>query len=219
MLLSADVVQEVDIVLAQLLRGLAQSGLLHTEVADLSAQRTEALSHLLTNAKLLGSQIADALSQLLLQLGLLTKDVGLLTCHACVLTSKTRLLTSQLTIQARSALAELTLLTSSLHLTLTSSLGETCALQTQLAQLLACAQGAQTRLLQLLSSLHAQLSALQTILRLHLLVRQSSLHGLLGIHARSLHLSGLVLHVCLLLCVKVSQSGLKTSLSAQLLNT
>ena len=203
LLLSADVVQEVDIVLTQLLSGLSQGGLLHTEVANLGAQRTEALSDVLADTKLLRSQVADALSQLLLQLGLLTQNVGLLTSHACVLTSKTCLLTSQLTVQTRCALAELTLLTSSLHLTLACGLSQASTLEAQSTQLLACAQRTNACLTQCIGSLQPQLSTLDAVLSLHLLVCQGSLHGLLSIHALSLQRRSLILHRSLLLCVEV----------------
>lgn len=110
MLLSAQVVQEVDILLAQALCLLAKSGLLHAQIACLSAQSAQALCHILAHAKLLSSQVADALAQSLLQLCLLGQNVGLLPSDTCILAREPRLLACELAIQARGALTELRLL-------------------------------------------------------------------------------------------------------------
>ena len=132
--------------------------------------------------------------------------------HMGVLTSKTRVLTCQSAVQTSSALAELALLTSSLHLTLTSGLSETCALQTQLTHLLTRTQRPNACLTQCIGSLQAQLGTLDAVLSLHLLVRQSGLHGLLSIHALSLQRSSLILHRSLLLCGQVLSAHSESSL-------
>lgn len=217
MLHRAHVVQEVDVLLAQLLRSLTQSGLLHAHIAKLRAQRAKALGDVLADAKLLRGQIADTLAQCLLQLRLLAQDVGLLASDVGVLASKPGLLPSQLAVQSGSALRQLTLLASRAKLTLARGLGQACALQTQLTHLLARAQRADTRLAQHIGSLHAQLGTLDAVLTLHLLVGQGRLKRLLRIQALSLERRGLVLDIGLLLIGQVGQGRLQTSLGAQLL--
>lgn len=223
--LCAQVVQEVDILLAGCLSLLAKSSLLHAQIACLSAQSAQSLCHVLAHAKLLSCQVADALSQLLLQLRLLTQDVGLLASDACVLAREPRLLASELAIEARGPLtklsllhllssqllanvpavlcglksllsalrferaelrahlpnltgsgqAELALLPGSAQLALADVLREACALQSQCAQLLSSAQRANACLTQCVCGLETELSALQAVLALHLLIGQAAL--------------------------------------------
>ena len=68
------VVQEVDVALLQGLSCLAQCTLLHAKLAELTAQRAEALGLLLANAVLLRGQLANALAQPLELLCLLAVD-------------------------------------------------------------------------------------------------------------------------------------------------
>ena len=71
-----DVVQEVDVALVERLRRLTKSALLDAKLAQLAAQRTQALRNILTDAKLLASKSTDALTDVLECPSLLAIDAG-----------------------------------------------------------------------------------------------------------------------------------------------
>lgn len=71
-----DVVQEVDIALVERLRRLAKSALLDAELTQLATKCTQTLRDVLADAKLLTSQRANALANVLERTGLLAVDAG-----------------------------------------------------------------------------------------------------------------------------------------------
>ena len=110
LLLRTQVVQEVDVLLPQglllraHLRRLPSHGLL------LCAKLAHSLGVLLADTELLPGQRADALTQLLAQLRLLSKDVGLLSGQLTVQRCQARLLRTKLTVLAGCGLPQLSLL-------------------------------------------------------------------------------------------------------------
>lgn len=194
----------------------------------LTTKRTDLPCGCLTELSLLQLLLANRLANLTLVLRCLL-------CSLCTL----RFLRSQLlrALQAHltglrlllcSRQPQLTHLTRTGHLTLARGLHQACALQAQLAEVLCRAQRADARLTQHLRTLQAQLSPLDAVLSLHLLVGQiglllrlligqRQLHGLLRIHALSLQAVGFVLHSGLLSRVEVGQRGLQARLHTKLL--
>ena len=84
LLLCAQVVQEVDILLAQGLLLRPHLSCLARQTGLLRSKLTHGLCVLLANTKLLSCQRSDTLAQLLTQLRLLAKNIGLLPCELAI---------------------------------------------------------------------------------------------------------------------------------------
>ena len=141
----ASVVQEVDVALLQCLSRLAQSALLHAELSQLPGQRAKALGLLLSNAKLLCGQLADALTKTLKLLPLLAVQAA---CSLSGLVARLRLLHQQVgdvlvdrgfLARQRTALRrQVAVLLSGLQVLTCCALAQLSLLHAELTEALAC---------------------------------------------------------------------------------